>query len=895
MAESDHLDELFLKARGLDPDQLRAFLEELPDEHRQELESLLAHDSKEDVTPPFAQQMRAVLGSSDLSTLDAAPDRSSETVEGASTTPLPPHLWTDPTAPVIPGVQLDDVIGEGGQGVVYHGRQSYLDREVAVKILSQGGTQFAARFQREAKILAGLTHPNIVSCYQAGVTNAGHCYLVMELIEGPNLRRWINEHGSLSIEDALAVCRDLARALGHAYESGIIHRDVKPENVLLRSNGQREAFAFDVKLADLGLARPESKRDSQPEMHLTGAGAMIGTPPTMAPEQFEDPSRADFRTDIYGVGCVLFHMLTGQPAFRKPTLEATIAQKMSPTPPDVRELRPDLPTAIVDLVSKMLAKSPEDRHSSYAELIADCEWTPPPLEVVVARRSRLMPALVTAFVVVLIAVGWILWPGDPTVRVLGPERASEGDLVTLRAEVDGIDGTQLRWKQAGDALAPRVALAPGEGLEVSFTAPESSAPYALVFELVALSEKVETVQDEITIPIDADDDPPSLDVRGPVSGEEGDRVTLSADASDPEGSPTELTWRQDSAEPRVELTSGARGEVSFDLPQAKQSYTLILEVVAEGGGPEPTRRHEIAVSAEDDPPVIELPNERTVDAGSEVTLDVEARDPEGEPVLRSWVQVSGAKVALEPGGSGDAKFMAPTRSRDGRLVFEVTASDGSVEQTGNVVIQLAPEKALPFTGPLDLAQELLEHKSRATGGTWSAGEIHAGSLVCAFRQGTGELGRRLPDAPWSLQGTLHVLPDDEAVRAGARISFDDGRAVALEISLEPGEKMTSRVDLLLMTKNGDDWVRTPLQRVATIEKGVVQDIPEPALIDFVWTREEGGLVLLVGEHDQDPSTFPAHRLTWPDLRSDRMPGDVTLFVESGIACFCDLELRPIAR
>lgn len=289
-----------------------------------------------------------------------------------------PAARTRAAFPKIPEVEIEDEIGRGGMGVVYRGRQPYLDRRVAIKLLlgaaaKEDREEWVERFRREAKILAGLSHPNIVACYQAGTTASGDCYLVMEFVDGPNLRDWIAKNGPLAEEDAVTVVRDVARALEHAHASGIIHRDVKPENVLLLRNEKAAAgarFPWTAKLVDLGLARPTMTEDAT---RLTAAGVVMGTPSTMAPEQFDAPEEVDFRADIYGLGCVLYHALTGQAAFPERALSQIMMRKATGEVPDPRRLRSDLRPEVAALVRDMLAARRENRPQSYEALIERCE------------------------------------------------------------------------------------------------------------------------------------------------------------------------------------------------------------------------------------------------------------------------------------------------------------------------------------------------------------------------------------------------------------------------------------------------------------------------------------------------------------------------------------------
>ncbi len=281
-----------------------------------------------------------------------------------------------PPASPIPDVTLDKELGRGGMGVVYKGRQIYLDRTVAVKLLLVQGTdgeEFVRRFQREAKILASLSHPHIVGCYQAGVTASNNPYLVMEFIDGPTLKDWVEQHGRVPVTAALAIIRDLAKALDHAHENGIIHRDVKPENVLLAKKpaaAANDPFPFTAKLVDLGLARPSAGAG---EMNLTRQGVVMGTPSTMAPEQFDDPDHVDYRADIYGLGCVLYHALVGKPAFDGKTLAAIVTAKVSGEIPQVTRAKADVPLPVNELTCALLASNRDRRPQSYREVIDRCD------------------------------------------------------------------------------------------------------------------------------------------------------------------------------------------------------------------------------------------------------------------------------------------------------------------------------------------------------------------------------------------------------------------------------------------------------------------------------------------------------------------------------------------
>jgi tRNA A-37 threonylcarbamoyl transferase component Bud32 len=279
-----------------------------------------------------------------------------------------------PNLPRIPGITLQREIARGGMGVVYSGRQDFLDRRVAVKLLSVelGNESFAQRFQREAKILAGIKHPNIVACHMAGTTDEGQSYLVMEFIDGPTLKNWVLENGPLTVPAALRLTRAVGQALAHAHTLGIIHRDVKPENILLEtltSTAIDVAFPFTPKIVDLGLARASEGTAS---LGLTSPGSVMGTPATMSPEQFDEPEAVDFRSDIYGLGCALYEMLTGKPAFRGKKLTDIVTQKRAPVAPNPC-FETDVPAAVGAFVQCMLASNRDDRPRSYkAGRVARC-------------------------------------------------------------------------------------------------------------------------------------------------------------------------------------------------------------------------------------------------------------------------------------------------------------------------------------------------------------------------------------------------------------------------------------------------------------------------------------------------------------------------------------------
>ncbi|MFT5049574.1 MAG: hypothetical protein ACI8QZ_000967 [Chlamydiales bacterium] len=364
--------------------------------------------------------------------------------------------------PKIPGVTLGAVIGQGGQGTVYRGRQTYVDRDVAVKVLASGANaNFADRFRREARLLAGMQHPSVVACYDAGISADGHCFITMEFIDGPDLAACIQSSGAFGTREALELARDVAGALEYALGNGVIHRDVKPQNVLLkacRADGG-DGSALQPKLADLGLARVTGDQDGQ--ARLTVPGSVMGTPATMALEQFDDPDSVDHRADIYGLGCVLYFALAGKSAYRGLRPLQVFKKKAQEPAPDIRADVPGIAPGVAELVHCMMDGDRERRPQSYAELIAriDAELALPEAPPVSVRRGRLVGVL-GALALVAVATTWFVGPGsrtvapgDPTVGPGSQARPIEAPVIVPPADASSADEMEQPGGQA-PALTP---------------------------------------------------------------------------------------------------------------------------------------------------------------------------------------------------------------------------------------------------------------------------------------------------------------------------------------------------------------------------------------------------------------------------------------------------------
>ena len=253
-------------------------------------------------------------------------------------------------AKLFPQFEILALLGQGGMGAVYKARQPALDRLVALKILppqASGDSGFADRFTREARALARLSHPNIVTVHEFGRAGGLH-YFVMEYVEGQNLRQ-LEQAGKLPPREALNIIPQICDALQFAHDEGIVHRDIKPENVMLDKKGR-------VKIADFGLARILGR---EPEgLRLTGAKDVMGTPHYMAPEQIEHPQEVDHRADIYSLGVVFYELLTGElplGKFQPPSRKVQV---------DVR---------LDEVVLHALEKEPERRYQQASEVKSDVE------------------------------------------------------------------------------------------------------------------------------------------------------------------------------------------------------------------------------------------------------------------------------------------------------------------------------------------------------------------------------------------------------------------------------------------------------------------------------------------------------------------------------------------
>ena len=321
-------------------------------------------------------------------------------------------------------------LGAGGMGEVWKARDTRLDRSVAIKVLPAElahNSQFKLRFEREAKTISQLNHPHICTLY-----DVGDDYLVMELLEGETLADRL-ERGPLPLADVLKYGAQIAEALDRAHRGGVVHRDLKPGNVMI-TRVRREAPRLRPGEGVGDRARRGPDRCEKP---LTQEGTILGTFQYMAPEQLE-AAEADARTDIFALGAVLYEMSTGQRAFVASSKASLIAAIVKEQPRPISELQPLTPPAFEHVVTKCLEKDPEDRWQSARDVAQELRWIGEggsqlgvPAPVVATRRAtpRLAWSIAAIAAVVAVVAGWMAW------RMARHHRGAAGDAI-LRAEHD---------------------------------------------------------------------------------------------------------------------------------------------------------------------------------------------------------------------------------------------------------------------------------------------------------------------------------------------------------------------------------------------------------------------------------------------------------------------------
>ncbi len=263
----------------------------------------------------------------------------------------------------VAGYRIDAIAGRGGMGVVFKATQLRLGRTVALKAIAPqlaGDPDFRARFQREAQLAASIEHPNVIPVYEADELDTGELYLAMRWVQGTDLRELLAIEHRLAPARAVEVLAPVAYALAAAHARGLVHRDVKPANVLIAEGG--DGRAEHVYLTDFGIARLADE-----ERGLTRTGVFVGTLSYAAPERIQG-ERAGPAADIYALGCVLFETLTGRPPFNRATELATINAHLNEPIPSARGEVPEVPGALDEVVRTALAKQPTERFADAGQM-----------------------------------------------------------------------------------------------------------------------------------------------------------------------------------------------------------------------------------------------------------------------------------------------------------------------------------------------------------------------------------------------------------------------------------------------------------------------------------------------------------------------------------------------
>ncbi|MBA2482023.1 MAG: serine/threonine protein kinase [Planctomycetes bacterium] len=259
-------------------------------------------------------------------------------------------------------------LGTGSLGVVYEALQTKLERPVAIKMLSSraaADSRIVERFQREAKLCASIRHEHVVGVHDFGFERNVH-YLTMEFVNGPTLSNVIDEAGRLSVGISSRFMIQVARALEHVHGLGIVHRDVKPSNILVTADGV-------AKLADLGLAKKVDLGPNDKQALLTKQGMVLGSPAYMPPEQIHNASEVTRSADIYALGATFYHAVSGSPPFNGTSGLEVMAKVLRDQTPPVTDLAPDLPRGVAELITSMLDKDPAKRPRDATTVIARLE------------------------------------------------------------------------------------------------------------------------------------------------------------------------------------------------------------------------------------------------------------------------------------------------------------------------------------------------------------------------------------------------------------------------------------------------------------------------------------------------------------------------------------------
>jgi serine/threonine protein kinase len=444
----------------------------------------------------FLQRMRAALSHS------APTTRATE----ETSPPLPPPLH--PELPHIPGYEVLRELGRGGMGVVYLAENQLLKRREVLKVVSkhlldQPGA--VERFLREIQAVAQLHHPNLVTAYSA--LQVGDLLLfAMEHVEGENLAKIVEATGPVAVADACSYAQQVALGLQHAHERNLIHRDIKPQNLMLTREDARPV----VKILDFGLAKATREKEAL-NANLTGPDMMMGSPGYIAPEQVRDAARADIRADIYSLGCTLYFLLTGRPPFVGRNLYEVLQAHVSKESTPLNEVRAEVPAGLAAVVAKMMVKEPAQRYQTPLEaaraLAPFCRSAlkHSPATVVpspggarreprttrmtrAARDWRVLSGIAVALG--MLVVGVAVWLAPMILRVKTPQGTIELVVTEPDAEVL-VDGNKIDVRVPGDLQPLHLEVEPGRPHELKVT---KGAFQAFTKEVTVLAGKKEEIR-----------------------------------------------------------------------------------------------------------------------------------------------------------------------------------------------------------------------------------------------------------------------------------------------------------------------------------------------------------------------------------------------------------------